>query len=157
MEDLKHYESRAARALVIMHETQLRQVVDVWKKARAANVQLPETSDTDYESLETLLKHLLGAARNYMVWMCKQLDLADPEIKPPPSLQTIEKEADSYSEHLLERWRLPLANVAPQSLEAKSYTSNWGDPFTIDGMLEHAVMHPMRHAFQLQELINKQS
>ena len=157
MNDLNHYKARAARALVLMHETQLRQAVNVWKEAKAANVQLPKTSDTDYESLETLLKHLLGAARNYMVWMCKQLNLADPNIEPPPSLDSIEKDADSYLEHVLDRWRLPLANVAPQSLEDKSYTSNWGDPFTIDGMLEHAVMHPMRHALQLEELVNEQS
>jgi hypothetical protein len=27
--------------------------------------------------------------------------------------------------------------------------------YTIDAMLEHAVMHPIRHTFQLEELVQR--
>ena len=80
-EELGDYKSRGARALVLLHEQHLRQCSEVWKQAKAANVKLPETDDENYQSLETLLQHILGAAGNYMVGICRNLGLTDPDIK----------------------------------------------------------------------------
>jgi hypothetical protein len=33
------------------------------------------------------------------------------------------------------------------------YSSRWGVNYCVDAMLEHAVMHPERHRFQLLELM----
>lgn len=156
MSDLTNYPYRGARALVLLHETHMRGCLAAWKQAKAANIRLPQTKDPDYQSLEHLLRHILGAARGYMVWICKQLELPDPEIKTVPELDRIAAEADAYLAHVLERWRLPLANVSEEKFGPHSFISNWGEAFSIDSMLEHAVMHPIRHKFQLDELMNQQ-
>ncbi len=156
-EALGNYKYRGARAMVLLHETQMRKCLAAWKEAKVRNIQLPETSDADYQSLETLLSHIFRAARGYMVWMCKQLNLPDPEINAVPLLETLEKDADKYLEHILERWRLPLADVEEKAYGPESHLSNWGELFSIDSMLEHAVMHPIRHEFQLRELMAKQN
>ncbi len=153
MRELEHYSYRGARACVLLHERHIRDCLGVWRQAKAANIKLPVTSDEDYESMEAVLRHILRAARGYMIWICKQLDLPDPEIRETPSLDIIEAEAENYLEHLLERWRLPLANIEERYFDHPVYPSNWGVSYCIDAMLEHAVMHPIRHAFQLQELI----
>ena len=75
------YRSRAVRALVLLHEEHLRRFLVVWNQARAVSVVLPKTDDPDYVSLETLLHHVLGAARRYMTWMCEVLELPDPQIR----------------------------------------------------------------------------
>jgi uncharacterized damage-inducible protein DinB len=155
MNDLNNYQYRGARAMVLLHEKQMRKCLAVWKQARAANIKLPETDDEDYQSLETLLRHILRAARGYMVWICKNLDLPDPAIRVAPEPERIEAEATDYLEHLLECWRAPLAEV-PEKRFNEEYKSNWGVTYCIDGMLEHAVMHPIRHQFQLKELIASQ-
>ena len=155
--DVNDYQSRGARALVLLHEQHLRGCLEVWKQAKAANIKLPETDDENYQSLETLLKHILRSAGNYMVSICKNLELPDPEIKPVPGVAIIEAEADSYLKHVLERWRLPLADVLDERLEPEPESYFPGMPYWIDAMLEHAVMHPIRHEFQLKELIQRQS
>jgi uncharacterized damage-inducible protein DinB len=155
MEELANYKSRAVRACVLLHEQHLRECLKVWQQAKAAKVQLPSTSDTDYQSLETLLSHVFRAARGYMVWICKQLSLPDPQIQAVPELDRIEAEAEAYLEHLLQRWRVPLKDVADNQLEPQTYLSNWGTPYCIDAMLEHAVMHPIRHGFQLEAWLAK--
>lgn len=155
-EELSNYKFRGARACVLLHDKHMRDCLAVWKQAKAANIKLPETNDEDYQSLETLLRHILRAARGYMVWMCKQLELPDPEIRPTPEPDSIEAEADSYLEHMLERWRLPLVNVPEEKFEPQTYASNWGTHYCLDAMLEHAVMHPIRHEFQLRELLEQQ-
>ena len=90
-----------------------------------------------------------------MTWMCEKLDLPNPEIKPVPKPEVIEKEADEYLVHLLEKWHTPLAEVPIDKFEHGTYTSRWGTDYCIDAMLEHAVMHPIRHEFQLMTLMGK--
>jgi hypothetical protein len=150
------YRSRAVRALVIMHEQQLRGFLATWNAARATPVRLPVTDDPSYVSLETLRHHVLGAARGYLVWICEQLQLADPGIRPMPK-DLSKEEAAGYMEEVLEGWGASLLTVADEQLEHPEYVSRWDTLYSIDAMLEHAVMHPIRHVFQLEELMKAQT
>ena len=150
---LSEYRYRGARALVLLHEEHLRRFLAVWKRAQAAKVALPETQDPSYASLDALLLHVLAAARGYMVWTCKQLGLPDPEIRPRPEVHEVAAQADDFLEHILDRWRGALRDATEEQFEKGEYESRWGARYTIDAMMEHAVMHPIRHTFQLEELM----
>jgi len=57
-------------------------------------------------------------------------------------------------EHVLERWRgEALREISDEQLETPEYPTRWRTRYSVDSMLEHAVMHPIRHAFQLNELM----
>jgi len=150
---LPDYRSNGARALVLLHERHLRGFLDTWKRAQAAGVDLPRTADPNTASREAVLRHVLRAARGYMVWVCDKLGLPDPQIDAPPAVEAIEAAADAYVEHLVERWATPLADVAEERFESEDYEAPWKNRYCIDAMLEHAVMHPIRHQFQLQKLL----
>jgi hypothetical protein len=147
------YRSRAVRAMVLLHEEHLRRFVHTWRLALAASLSLPPTDDPAYASLGALGRHVLSAAGGYMVWMCEVLTLPDPGIRSAPDVAAMVRDADDYLEHVLERWRTPLQEVPDERLETPEYPSRWQTRYCIDSMLEHAVMHPIRHAFQLDELI----
>jgi len=153
--DLQGYRYRGARALVLLHEQEMRALLPVWKRAKAAAVRLPATGDSDYASLDSLLHHALRAARGYMTWLCEKLGLPDPGIEPSPEAARVEQEAERYVEHLLARWRTPLAEVEEARFGA-THKTRWGEDMSCEGMLEHAVMHPVRHRFQLEELMETQ-
>ncbi|MBU1638722.1 hypothetical protein KKC97_13750 [bacterium] len=156
MPTLPAYKYRGARAMVILHDRYLREFADVWREAKQAGVRLPQVDDPDYQSLEHLLRHVLRSARGYMTWMCEVLTLSDPHIRSTPEAERIESELDSYLDHLLEQWQTPLANVPERRFE-ETFEARWGTVYCIDAMLEHAVMHPIRHTFQLRELLKKQT
>ncbi|KPJ59217.1 MAG: hypothetical protein AMJ46_11975 [Latescibacteria bacterium DG_63] len=156
MSKLRDYKYMGARALVLLHENCLREFLETWRLAKSSGVTLPETSDSDYRSFETLLRHVLGCARSYMVWMCEKLELPDPEIETVPAEETIEAESESYIEHVLARWRNPLAHLPEEAFYEPSYLAKWQVEYCIDAMLEHAVMHPVRHSFQLRELTGEE-
>lgn len=156
MNPLPAYQYGAARTMVYLHGQYLQAFLAVWQQAQAANLMLPETDDPSYVSLETLLRHVLGAARSYMVWMCNKLALPDPAINPPPPLEVIEDEAAGYLDHLIGRWQLPLAEVEEEQFARPEYISNWGALYCVEAMLEHAVMHPILHRVQLEELLTEQ-
>uniref|UniRef100_Q021L9 DinB-like domain-containing protein n=1 Tax=Solibacter usitatus (strain Ellin6076) TaxID=234267 RepID=Q021L9_SOLUE len=147
------YRSRAVRAMVLLHEEHLRRFVHVWRLALEYSVSLPPTNDPAYASLEALGRHVLRAAGGYMIWMCEMLALPNPEIRTAPDPSAIVRDAEDYMEHVLERWRAPLREVPDDKLETPEYPSQWRTRYCIDSMLEHAVMHPIRHAFQLNELL----
>lgn len=153
MSELKEYRYGGARALVTLHEREMRQFVETWKRAQAMDVALPETDDPDYASLETLLWHVLACAGSYMIWICRVLELPTPGIRQAPAKEEIAAEAEAFLEHVLERWRTPLAEVSEDACYQPEYPSNWETRYCIDAMLEHAVMHPIRHRYQLEELM----
>jgi uncharacterized damage-inducible protein DinB len=155
IQDCPSYRYRGARALVLLHERALRDLLPVWRRAKAAEIRLPSTEDPSYASLETLLHHALRAARGYMTWLCEKLGLPDPGIDPAPEAPRVEREAERFIEHLLERWRQPLADVEEARFGA-IHKARWGEDMSLEGMLEHAVMHPIRHRFQLEELMESQ-
>jgi len=45
-----------------------------------------------------------------------------------------------------------LADVEESRFDA-IHKTRWGEDMSLQGMLEHAVMHPARHRFQLEELM----
>ncbi|MBU1095485.1 MAG: hypothetical protein CVV25_14200 [Ignavibacteriae bacterium HGW-Ignavibacteriae-4] len=151
--DLKEYRYNGARSLILLHKNHLNSFLKTWREAKSFNIALPETEDSDYKSLETLLIHVLRSARGYMIWMCDKLNLADPEINTVPEIHNIDSEADEYLKHLLAKWALPLTEIEESRFNNPTYTSNWGVEYCIDAMLEHAVMHPIRHEFQLRNLM----
>jgi hypothetical protein len=153
--DLENYRYRGARALVLLHEQGMRAFLPVWQRARAAGARLPATSDPNYASLESLLHHALKASRGYMTWLCEKLGLPDPGIDPAPEPSDVQQQAARYMEHLLERWRVPLVAVEEARFGA-IHKSRWGEDMSLEGMLEHAAMHPLRHRFQLEELMEAQ-
>ena len=153
---LKEYKYNGARSLVLLHEKHLESFAHTWLEAKKIGLTLPKTDDKDYESLDTLLSHILRAARNYMIWICVKLNLPDPQIDKEPGPELIEMKVNQYVAHLIEKWRLPLSEIPEDKFHSPVYTSNWGVEYCIDAMLEHAVMHPIRHEFQLKILIENQ-
>jgi uncharacterized damage-inducible protein DinB len=148
------FQSRGVRAIVLLHEAQMRAFLSTWKIARAKGIALPATEDPDYESLDHLLRHLLRSARGYLTWTCEVLGRADPQLALPPEIDAIGREADRYLERVLDAWRTHLAEIPIEEAEgATAHLSRWNHPYTIEAMLEHAVVHPMRHRLQLEELI----
>ena len=139
--------------MVALQEIHLRSFYKTWQQAKQVGVKLPETDDPYYKSLDTLLYHLLRSSRGYMIWMCKQLNLPDPQIDEAPLPEIVVEKAESYLDYLTDKWKYPLKDVPPELFEDKVYKSNWDVDYCIDAMLEHAVMHQIRHDFQLKNLI----
>jgi uncharacterized damage-inducible protein DinB len=147
------YRFGGARALVALHDQHLREFLEVWRRAREAEVTLPAASDPNYASLETLLAHVLKSAAGYLAWICRQLELPKPRFPELPSIEELPHRAREYAEAVLEAWQAPLRELTEEQAYLPDFPSPWESRYCIDAMLEHAVMHPVRHAHQLRELM----
>src|ERR1035437_5100992 len=123
MKILKEYKYNGACSLVLLHEKHLVSCLNTWSEAKKIGLVLPKTDDKNYESLDTLLRHILRSARNYMIWICKKLNLPDPEIEKEPEPELIAKKANEYLSYLIEKWRLPLSEIPKDKFHSPTYTS----------------------------------
>jgi hypothetical protein len=151
------FKSRGVRALVFLQLAEMNELFAMWKKARKLGVKLPATKDPAYANLDLLMRHGLRACRGYLTWLCEVLGRPDPKIPDPPEGHDVGKKGAAYLRTLERAWRAKMAWMPGKVLDSpKVYTSRWGAPMTVEAMLEHALAHPMRHRFQLEELIAKQ-
>ncbi len=153
MSELPEFRYGGARVLTIMYEQELLRFVDTWKKAKAAGVTLPSINNPDYKNIEELLYHVVFRARDNMVWICQNLELPDPQLEPVPDAAELAGQVDDYLGRLSLQMRTPLKDEPGRSFYFKTYTSAWRTDYCIDAMLEHMVIHPMRHRFQLEQLL----
>ena len=150
------FQSRGVRALVMLQMAEMRQLFEVWKKAKRLGVRLPKTLDPDYKDLDLLMRHPLRACRGYLTWLCEVLGRPDPGVPDPPEPEEVAKKGAAYLEELERGWHKHMAWMPNEVLDSfVVHTTRWGAPMTVEAMLEHAAVHPMRHRFQLEELIEK--
>ena len=150
------FKSRGVRALVQLQMREMEQLFAVWKKAKRLGVRLPATRDPAYRSLDLLMRHPLRSCRGYLTWLCEVLGRPDPNVPDPPEAENVATLGAGYLSMLAKAWEKHVAWMPGKVLDSFTvYTSRWGAPMTVEAMLEHAVAHPMRHRFQLEELIAK--
>ncbi len=148
------YQSRGVRGLVELHERELRRFLEVWNRFVAAGAPMPDPhGDPSYQDREHLAGHVLLAARGYLKWIgeCVGRPVTDLDGSSHPFAVTAR--ASEFMEEVLAAWRRNLAELRDEECAGKVYTSRWGEPYNIEQMLEHAVVHPMRHAFQLERIL----
>src|SRR5262249_5309668 len=109
-----------------------------------------------YESLDVLMRHPLRSCRGYLTWLCEVLKRPDPKLPDPPADEKVATGGAAYLKVLARAWERHMAWMPNDVLDSFAvYAARWGAPMTIEAMFEHAVAHPMRHRFQLEELIAK--
>ena len=152
---MEAFRSRAVRSLVELHEKELQGFVAIWKRFVASGKPLPEArGDADYESPERLVAHVQGSARGYLLWVWEMLEHPVEGLPLIRDASVIVPRLEAFMNETLDGWRRHLASLEDHQLAPKQYLSRWGEPHTIEQMLEHAVVHPMRHRIQLERILS---
>ena len=151
---MEDFRSRAVRSLVELHEHELREFVVTWRRFKTSGKTMPDArGDADYESPERLMAHVQGAARSYLLWIWEMLERPIEGLPLTRDASVIVPRMDAFMVETLDGWRRHLAPLEDAQLSPKQYLSRWGEPHTIEQMLEHAVVHPMRHRRQLERMM----
>lgn len=151
---MEEFKSRGVRSLVELHEQELRDFVATWRRFVAAGKPMPDAhGDADYESPERLVAHVQGAARSYLLWIWEMLEQPIEGLPLVRDPAVIVPRLDAFMAETLDGWRRHLAPLDHEQVSGKQYLSRWGELHTIEQMLEHAVVHPMRHRIQLERIV----
>ena len=151
------FKSNAVRSCVELHETELRRFLDTWERFRATGAPLPPTDDPAYQSPDHLKGHVLRAARNYLTWIGECVARPVTDVDLDADFLGVARKGRVFMEEVLAAWRRHLASLEDRELSPEAYTARWGQPYSVEQMLEHAVVHPMRHRIQLERLMGERT
>jgi uncharacterized damage-inducible protein DinB len=148
------FQSRAVRSLVELHEREMRSFLEVWNRFVAAGAPMPEAhGDASYESRDRLGGHVLMAARGYLTRIGEWVGRPVTDVDASGDAAEIVARAPAFADEVLAAYRRHLAAVTTEELEPQSHRTRWGDLMSVEMLLEHAVVHPMRHRIQLERIL----
>jgi uncharacterized damage-inducible protein DinB len=148
------FRNRAVRSLVELHEREIRSFLEVWVRFQAADLPMPEAhGDECYRDANRLGGHVLSSARGYLTrigeWVGRPVNDVDDTQDPCD----IAARSSSFAEDVFAAYRRHLAEITDQELEQQIHRTRWGELMSVENLLEHAVVHPMRHRIQLERIL----
>jgi uncharacterized damage-inducible protein DinB len=148
------FESRATRSLLELHEAELRAFLATWRRYARAGLPMPEAhGDEDYESIDRLGTHVLKAARNFLARITEWLGRPAADLDTTEDVAELAGRADEFVESILEAYRRHLVSTTDAELDPQVHKTRLGRLMSVEMLLEHAVVHPMRHRVQLERIL----
>jgi uncharacterized damage-inducible protein DinB len=122
------------------------------------DTQLPvivdaQTYDDDCRSVQTVLAHVVHSGYGYAtgIWNLKGVDKVRPAKTPRTTIQEYIADLDAmfaYTENILTQFRDDELEQIDDDYKIKA---GWGKYYDIEQMMEHAIVHILRHRRQLEK------
>lgn len=112
--------------------------------------------DTE-DNVRGILCHVTFAIFSYACWLSRVLGRLDPAAEKAEKAAFLARvhafasaeEFEEGSRHAAARYYAAVAEIAPDDFD-KDFKTNWGPMISIEAMLEHALVHLVRHRRQLE-------
>jgi len=151
---MMEFKSRAIRSLLELHDAELRAFLATWRRYARAGVPMPDAhGDEDYENIDRLGTHVLKGARGYLVRITGWLGRPAADLDMADDVEDLTARADEFAESLLDAYKRHLSSATDEEMSAWVHKTRQGNSISIEMLLEHAVVHPMRHRVQLERIL----
>lgn len=114
-------------------------------------------SDPNCESIQTTLSHVVSSGYSYAGYIRKLKRIDDN--RPGKILRLSIAEYTDDLNNLIAYTQATFENIHDNELEEfeedKKIRTSWGQTYDIEQMMEHAVVHVLRHRRQIEKFIKK--
>ena len=152
----KSYREGAVGALLDEYERavwELRRLVEQIAETDALRVVDPTTEDEDCRSVQTIMSHVVNAGYGYADLLRKHFSITS--TRPPKALLSQREYLErldavlAYTAETLEgRWRM-----TDEEISGAVINSGWGVRYDVEQLLEHAIVHVLRHRRQIEKFM----
>lgn len=150
------------RALLDEYKKAINELIAVIKPLGSDEILVirdDKTSDQNCRSVQTILTHVVYAGYGYTNFIDKHLG-SKKERRPKKFFEN----ADEYIEDLngmfdycvnffMDHPRIELEEYDP----SKKILTNWGQVYDVDQLMEHAIVHVLKHRRQIQRFLSPQT
>lgn len=143
MDEYERAASELVRLVVRIPEEEFARVVD------------SQTEDEDCRSVQTIMSHVVGAGYGYADYLRKQFSIESTRpqhrlLSRQEALEQLEAALWYMVETLDGRWELSAEEIAGIVVKTR-----WGPVYDAEGLLEHAIVHVLRHRRQIERFISQ--
>ena len=152
------YREGAVGALMDEYERavwELRRLAERIADADASRVVDPTTEDEACRSVQTIMSHVVNAGYGYADLLRKTFSI--PSTRPPKALFSPREYLNqldavlAYTNETLEgRWRMTYEEISGAAIN-----SGWGVRYDVEQLLEHAIVHVLRHRRQIEKFMRQ--
>ena len=96
---------------------------------------------------------MLMAARGYLTRIGEWVGRPVSDVDASQDAHDIAGRMPVFTDGVLAAYRRHLTAVTTEELETQSHKTRWGELYSVEMLLEHAVVHPMRHRIQLERIL----
>src|SRR5687767_2737748 len=152
------YRSGAVGALLDEYEraaAELGRLVERIPDEEFARVLDPQTKDDDCRSVQTIMSHVVRAGYGYADYIRGQFSIASARprlglLSRGESLEQLDAALAYAAETLEGRWEMSDEEIAGTVIK-----SAWGPVYDLEQLLEHAIVHLLRHRRQVERFIRR--
>ncbi|MEC5143416.1 DinB family protein [Chitinophaga sp. 212800010-3] len=147
----KVYRKGATGALLDEYEkavTELQQVIRDIPDHLLVHIADPLTSDDNCRSVQTVLAHVVSSAYSYAIYI--QDLYHPPALRPEKKFRTTAADFEKDLSDAFLFTTVVFENIKDSELEEKKIAARWGQAYDIEQMMEHAIVHVLRHRRQLE-------
>ena len=153
---MKTYRPGAVGALMDEYERAVAELVRLiggLSDAEFEVVRDEQTQDAQCRSIQTILRHVVGAGYGYSCYIREALSIPTERPKIPmlsrtDSLLGLAEMLAHTVATLEDRWRM-----SDEEMGAVRIQSPWGVVYDLEQMLEHAIVHILRHRRQIERFL----
>ena len=146
----------AIKALLDEYKKAINELIEVIKpidKDALSTIVDHKTEDPDCRSIQTVLTHVVRSGFGYTIYIENSIGLNKPRLEGE-ILTDAGKYIDAlnlmyaYCEDFLKK----NPGIAIEQMDnTKKITTNWGQQYDIEQLLEHAIVHILRHRRQIEK------
>jgi uncharacterized damage-inducible protein DinB len=152
----KSYRNGPIGALMDEYEraaSELRRLVEQLPEDEVVRVADSQTADDDCRSVQTIMSHVVNAGYGYADYLRGMFSI--PSARPPKALLSHQESLEQleamlgYTAQTLEgRWEM-----TDEEITGAVVQSGWGVRYDAEQLLEHAIVHVLRHRRQIEKFI----
>lgn len=139
--------------------TELVRAIEKLSPSELTRIRDPHTQDPDCVSVQTVLSHVIHSGYGYTVYMENFLGAATQ--RPPKTLLASApeycrqlQEMVDYCRHFFMKYGEGLS-IEEFNPALKIHT-NWGQRYDIEQLMEHAIVHVLRHRRQIERFLRQE-
>lgn len=158
----KTYREGALGALMDEYERAAKELQKLLRTIDSTTYMLildTKTKDKDCRSIENIMNHVVRAGYSYSNYIRKQFgeDFIERKMKydvgtPQLAIAEVNNMLKYTEENLQNKWKLTWRKIQGNIIHTA-----WGQDFDIDQLLEHAIVHILRHRRQIEKLMLQHS
>jgi uncharacterized damage-inducible protein DinB len=154
----KSFRKGAIGALMDEYEraaSELKMLIEEIPPADFVRVIDNHTSDEDCRSIQTIMSHVIRAGYGYADYMRHLFSISSARpsnqvFKQSESLQELQSMLDYTSDTLDGKWEMTDEVIVRTTIH-----SLWGVTYDLEQLLEHAIVHILRHRRQIEKLLQQ--
>ena len=112
-----------------------------------------QTKDDDCRSVQTIMSHVVRAGYGYADYIREQFSIASTRpqsrlLSRQESLEQLDAALRYTAQTLDGRWEM-----SGEEISSTVIKSRWGVVYDVESLLEHAIVHILRHRRQIEKFI----